>query len=79
MAFEDFASAEPLLDQILEECNRDPDLYRKRVKCRKARGDIQNAISDLRSISKVVPDPIDVYLETAETYYEVGNIENSLK
>lgn len=78
LAFEDFASAEALLDQAIEQCAWDPDLHRKRAKCRKARGDIQNAIADVRSIAKLVPDSTDVYLETAEMYYDVGDIENSL-
>lgn len=78
MAFEDYVSAEPLLDQLLEDCAWDPDLHRKRAKCRQARGDIQNAIADVRSIAKLVPDSTEVYLETATMYYEVGDIENSL-
>jgi uncharacterized protein YgfB (UPF0149 family) len=53
-------------------------LHRKRAKCRKARGDIQNAIADVRSIAKLVPDSTDVYLEVAEMYYDVGDVENSL-
>jgi len=78
LAYEDYANAEPLLDQVLEDCAWDPDLHRKRAKCRKARGDIQNAISDVRSIAKLVPDSTDVYLEVSEMYYDVGDVENSL-
>jgi hypothetical protein len=65
MAFDDCASAEPLLDQIIEDCAWDPDSHRKRAKCRKERGDIQNAIADVRAIAKLVPDSTEVYLETA--------------
>lgn len=53
LAFDDFASAEPLLDQALEHCVWDPDLHRKRAKCRKARGDIQNAIADVYIINYI--------------------------
>ncbi|KAI6222986.1 Tetratricopeptide repeat protein [Aphelenchoides fujianensis] len=78
LAYEDYATAESLLDKIIEECMWDPDLHRKRAKCRKARGDIQNAISDIRAIAKLVPDATDTYLDAAEMYYEVGDVENSL-
>lgn len=78
LAFDDFGNAENFLDQAIEHCAWDPDLHRKRAKCRKERGDIQNAIADVRSIAKLVPDSTDVYLETAEMYYEVGDVENSL-
>jgi DnaJ family protein C protein 3 len=78
LAFEDYGSAEGLLDRAIEDCMWDPDLHRKRAKCRKARGDIQNAIADVRAVAKLVPDSTEVYLETAEMYYEVGDIENSL-
>ncbi|KAI6205107.1 hypothetical protein M3Y94_00755000 [Aphelenchoides besseyi] len=78
LTFEDYVTAEGILDKAIEECMWDPDLHRKRAKCRKARGDIQNAISDIRAIAKLVPDSTEVYLESAEMYYDVGDIENSL-
>ncbi|KAI6173247.1 Tetratricopeptide repeat protein [Aphelenchoides besseyi] len=78
LTFGDYSTAEGILDKAIEECMWDPDLHRKRAKCRKARGDIQNAISDIRAIAKLVPDSTEVYLESAEMYYDVGDIENSL-
>lgn len=53
-------------------------MLRKRAKCRQARGDIQNAIADIRAISKLVPDATDTYLEISRMYYDVGDVENSL-
>uniref|UniRef100_A0A914ZDT6 J domain-containing protein n=1 Tax=Panagrolaimus superbus TaxID=310955 RepID=A0A914ZDT6_9BILA len=74
----DFHNAEALLDKVLELCLWDPDLHRLRAKCRQARGDIQNAISDIRAISKLVPDSTEAYLEISNMYYNIGDIQNSL-
>lgn len=86
----DYSSAEVLLDKALEHClwylflkfcfyfSRDPDLHRKRAKCRQSRGDIQNAIADIRAIAKLVPDSTEAYLEMSQMYYHVGDAENSL-
>uniref|UniRef100_A0A7E4VN23 J domain-containing protein n=1 Tax=Panagrellus redivivus TaxID=6233 RepID=A0A7E4VN23_PANRE len=75
---DDFKSAELLLDKVLEICQWDPDLHRKRSHCRRQRGDIQNAIADIRAISKLVPDSTEAYLEISRMYYEIGDIENAL-
>uniref|UniRef100_A0A914BUA5 J domain-containing protein n=1 Tax=Acrobeloides nanus TaxID=290746 RepID=A0A914BUA5_9BILA len=74
----DYNSAEVLLDKALEHCLWDPDLHRKRAKCRQTRGDIQNAISDIKAIAKLVPDSTGAYLEMSQMYYSVGDAENSL-
>lgn len=75
---EDYHSAEALLDKILEHSIWDPDLHRKRAKCRQRRGDVQNAISDIRAISKLVPDSTEAFLEISQMYYQIGDIQNSL-
>ena len=75
---DDFQSAEMLLDKALEHCIWDPDLHRKRALCRQRRGDIQNAISDIRAISKLVPDSTEAFLEISRMYYSIGDIQNSL-
>jgi DnaJ family protein C protein 3 len=75
---DDFHNAEALLDKVLEQCLWDPDLHRRRAKCRQARGDIQNAIADIRAISKLVPDSTEAYLEISRMYYGIGDIQNSL-
>jgi DnaJ family protein C protein 3 len=75
---DDYSTAEFVLNQVIEHCQWDPDLLRKRAKCRHQRGDIQNAIADIRAISKLVPDSTEAYLEIARMYYDVGDIENSL-
>ena len=74
----DYHNAEALLDKVLDHCQWDPDLHRRRAKCRQARGDIQNAISDIRAISKLVPDSTEAYLEISQMYYGIGDIQNSL-
>lgn len=73
-----YNEAEKLLNYALDECLWDPNLHRKRAKVRLARGDIQNAIADVRAIAKLVPDSTEVYLETSQLYYDVGDVENSL-
>ncbi|CAD5229459.1 unnamed protein product [Bursaphelenchus okinawaensis] len=75
---DDYEAAEKILDRLMEECMWDASLHRKRAKCRKMRGDIQNAISDVKAIAKLIPDSTEVYLETAQMYYDVGDVENSL-
>lgn len=62
----------------IQHCQWDPDLLRKRAKCRQVRGDVQNAIADIRAISKLVPDSTEAYLEISRMYYDVGDVENSL-
>lgn len=74
----EFASAEHFLDKAIEHCVWDPDLHRKRSKCRMARGETQNAIADIRVIAKLIPDSTETYLEISRMYYEVGDIENAL-
>ncbi|CAD5234329.1 unnamed protein product [Bursaphelenchus xylophilus] len=78
LANDDYEAAERLLDQAMEYCMWDPSLHRKRAKCRMMRGDIQNAISDIKAIAKLIPDSTEVYLETSQLYYDVGDVENSL-
>jgi hypothetical protein len=47
-------------------------LHRKRGKIRLARGDTQNAITDIRAVAKLVPDSTEAYLEISRMYYEVN-------
>uniref|UniRef100_A0A915MQA3 J domain-containing protein n=1 Tax=Meloidogyne javanica TaxID=6303 RepID=A0A915MQA3_MELJA len=74
----DHDSAERVLSYALEHCNWDADLHRKRGKIRLARGDTQNAISDIRAVAKLVPDSTEVYLEISRIYYETGDAENAM-
>uniref|UniRef100_A0A915CNB4 J domain-containing protein n=1 Tax=Ditylenchus dipsaci TaxID=166011 RepID=A0A915CNB4_9BILA len=75
---DDYHNAETLYNMVIEHCHWNPELHRKRSKCRLARGDIQNAIADIRAVAKLVPDSTETYLEMSEMYYEVGDVENSL-
>ncbi|KAI1706753.1 dnaJ domain-containing protein [Ditylenchus destructor] len=75
---DDFNSAEKYLDSVIEHVHWDADLHRKRSKCRLARGDVHNALADIRAVAKLVPDSTEIYLEMAEMYYGVGDVENSL-
>ena len=75
---DDYHSAETLLDKAIEHCQWDAELHRKRSKCRLARGDVHNAISDLRALAKIIPDSTEDYLEISKMYYKIGDVENSL-
>jgi len=75
---DDCRNAETLFDQAVEHCQWSAELHRKRSKCRLARGDIQNAISDIRAVAKLVPDSTEAYLEMSKMYYEMGDVESSL-
>lgn len=75
---DNYGSAETLLDRAIEHCNWDPDLHRKRSKCRLARNDVHNAIADIRDLANLVPDSTEAFLEMSRMYYEIGDVENSL-
>jgi Flp pilus assembly protein TadD len=59
------------ISEKLQHCQWNADLHRKRGKIRLARGDTQNAISDIRAVAKLVPDSTEAYLEISRMYYEV--------
>lgn len=75
----DFSNAETLLDKAIEHCQWDAELHKKRAKCRLARNDVQNSIADMRVIARLIPDSTGAYLEMAQMYYQIGDVENSLR
>ncbi|KAK0400625.1 hypothetical protein QR680_015354 [Steinernema hermaphroditum] len=74
----DCDSAEQLLSKAIEFAQWDADLYRKRAKCYEQMGDIQKAISDIRTVTKLVPDSKQALFHMAELYYGLGDVESSL-
>ncbi|TKR72459.1 hypothetical protein L596_019898 [Steinernema carpocapsae] len=74
----DCEAAEDQLTRAIEFAQWDSDLYRKRAKCYEQMGDIQKAISDIRTITKLVPDSTHAFFHMAELHYGVGDVESSL-
>uniref|UniRef100_A0A1I7XUX8 J domain-containing protein n=1 Tax=Heterorhabditis bacteriophora TaxID=37862 RepID=A0A1I7XUX8_HETBA len=74
----DLKSAEYYLNKALEQMVWDASLYRMRAKCLEARGEVRKAIADMRTLTKLVADSTDAFLEISQMYYGIGDVEESL-
>ncbi|EJW77852.1 hypothetical protein WUBG_11235 [Wuchereria bancrofti] len=75
----DLASAEPLYSSAIKVCQWYADLYKNRAKCREKLGDVQKAISDYRTVTKLLPDSTETFYKISQLYYLTGDVEESLK
>lgn len=57
----------------------DGSLYRMRAKCLENRGETRKAIADLRTLTKLVADSTEVFFEVSKLYYNIGDVEESLR
>ncbi|XP_030837440.1 dnaJ homolog subfamily C member 3-like [Strongylocentrotus purpuratus] len=53
-------------------------MHRKRAKVYTQLGELYKAIDDLRSVTKLVPDSTEVYLEMSRIHYSKGDLELAL-
>uniref|UniRef100_A0A915Q3Z7 J domain-containing protein n=1 Tax=Setaria digitata TaxID=48799 RepID=A0A915Q3Z7_9BILA len=74
----DFVSAEQLYSSAIEVCQWHADLYRNRAKCREKRDDVQKAIADYRTVTKLLPDSTETFYKISQLYYLTGDVEESL-
>uniref|UniRef100_A0AAF5PKL4 J domain-containing protein n=2 Tax=Wuchereria bancrofti TaxID=6293 RepID=A0AAF5PKL4_WUCBA len=74
----DLASAEPLYSSAIKVCQWYADLYKNRAKCREKLGDVQKAISDYRTVTKLLPDSTETFYKISQLYYLTGDVEESL-
>ncbi|PAV66887.1 hypothetical protein WR25_00381 [Diploscapter pachys] len=74
----DYASAEYYLNQALEHMMWDASLYRMRAKCYENSGMIRKAIADMRTVTKLVSDSTQSFLDVSLMYYAIGDVEESL-
>ncbi|KAJ8891715.1 hypothetical protein PR048_004244 [Dryococelus australis] len=75
----DYISAVELLTKIIEVCPWSSELRQLRADCHAALGNIQAAISDIRSTTKLQSDNTIGYFKLATLHYQQGNAEESLK
>ena len=56
----------------------DASLYRMRAKCYENSKMIRKAIADMRTVTKLVSDSTQAFLDVSLMYYAVGDVEESL-
>lgn len=54
-------------------------MHRKRAKVYTQMGELYKAIDDLRSVTKLVPDSTEVYLEMSRTHDSMGDLDMALE
>jgi len=74
----DLQAAELFLKEALDVCPWDADLRLKRASCYEAMGRLHDAISDIRSTTKLIQDNTEAYYKLSTLYYETGDTEESL-
>ncbi|XP_033225841.1 dnaJ homolog subfamily C member 3 [Belonocnema kinseyi] len=75
----DCASAVPLITRIIESCPWSPSLRELRAECHVALGDYMNAISDIRSTTKLLSDNTEGYFKLSSLLYRLGQVDEALK
>ena len=68
-----------LLTRVIEVCPWSSDVRQRRAQAYEVAGDYLNAISDIRSTTKLVSDNTEGYLQLANLLYRMGNVDESLK
>ncbi|EFO20110.1 hypothetical protein LOAG_08383 [Loa loa] len=74
----DHISAESHYSSAIEVCQWHANLYRNRAKCREKLGDVQKAIVDYRTVTKLLPDSTETFYKISQLYYLTGDVEESL-
>uniref|UniRef100_A0A0R3RWM8 J domain-containing protein n=1 Tax=Elaeophora elaphi TaxID=1147741 RepID=A0A0R3RWM8_9BILA len=74
----DLVSAEPLYSSAIEVCQWHANLYKNRAICREKLGDMQKAIADYRTVTKLLPDSTETFYKISQLYYLTGDVEESL-
>lgn len=76
---ERFEEAIDLLSDVIEVCPWSSFLRELRAEANVAVGDYMNAISDIRSTTKLLPDNTQGYYKLASMLYRIGHVDESLK
>uniref|UniRef100_A0A915AJB2 J domain-containing protein n=3 Tax=Parascaris univalens TaxID=6257 RepID=A0A915AJB2_PARUN len=74
----DYTGAAYYYTKAIEYCQWDARLHENRAKCYEHTGEVQKAIADFRSVSKLVPDSTEAFLTISKLYYGIGDAEESL-
>ncbi|VDK69053.1 unnamed protein product [Onchocerca ochengi] len=74
----DLVSAEQLYSNAIEICQWHANLYKNRATCREKLGNVQKAIADYRTVTKLLPDSTETFYKVSQLYYLTGDVEESL-
>lgn len=75
----DFESALSSLDRLIEHCPWAPSLREQRSQLHMSTGNVQHAIMDLRTATKLQADDTDGHYKLSLLYYSIGEVSDSLK
>ncbi|XP_043267935.1 dnaJ homolog subfamily C member 3 [Venturia canescens] len=76
---ERYDEAVDLLSDIIEVCPWSPFLRELRAEANAAAGDYMNAISDIRSTTKLLSDNTQGFYKLSAMLYRIGHVDDSLK
>lgn len=75
----DYPEAIRHLDFLIENCPWSSEFRELRSNCHEMMGDVQSAILDLRSTTKLTSDHTIGYLKLSKLHYRVAHVEDSLR
>ncbi|XP_050548295.1 dnaJ homolog subfamily C member 3-like, partial [Daktulosphaira vitifoliae] len=75
----DHASAVQIYDRLIEHCPWAPSLRENRSQSHLKIGNIQHAIMDLRTATKLQSDDTDGYYKLSKLHYSIGQVSESLR
>lgn len=75
----DYESGINSLDRLIEYCPWAPALREQRSQLYMSSGNMQHAIMDLRTATKLQVDNTDGHYKLSKLYYSIGEVTESLK
>lgn len=75
----DYKTAITLLTQLLEISPWDTNLRELRAECHLNDNDILSAVSDFRTVNRLIPDNLSGYYRVSKHLYEMGHVADALK
>ncbi|CAI6348564.1 unnamed protein product [Macrosiphum euphorbiae] len=75
----DYESGINSLDRLIEHCPWAPSLREQRSQLYLSSGNVQHAIMDLRTATKLQADDTDGHYKLSKIYYSIGEVSESLK
>lgn len=75
----DYESGINSLDRLIDHCPWAPSLREKRAQLHMSAGNMQHAIMDMRTATKLQSDDTDGHYKLSKLYYSIGEVSESLK
>jgi len=75
----DYESGINSLDRLIEHCPLPSSLREQRSHLYLSSGNVQHAIMDLRTATKLKADDTDGHYKLSKIYYSIGEVSESLK